>query len=112
LTGLTKFKDAVEEVKRIRTESKTVDIHLEIIDVVKFDGNSTKGIGVFFSTSESSAKQFGWIPKELIGKVESMCKETLNGLKGLDISLICFKKTEISSSFTKISAVIKIITPN
>jgi hypothetical protein len=45
------------------------------------DGNSTKGIGVFFSTSESSAKQFGWIPKELIGRVESMCKETLNGLK-------------------------------
>ncbi len=39
-------------------------------------------------------------------------KETLNGLKRLDISLICFKEKEISSSFTKISAVIKIITPN
>ena len=55
---------------------------------------------------------WGWIPKELIGRVESMCKETLNGLKGLDISLICFQEKEISSSFTKISAVIKIITPN
>ncbi len=41
-----------------------------------------------------------------------MCKETLNGLKGLDISLICFQEKEISSSFTKISVVIKIITPN
>jgi hypothetical protein len=30
-----------------------------------------------------------------------MCKETLNGLKWLDISLICFKETEISSSFTR-----------
>ena len=39
-----------------------------------------------------------------------MCKETFNGLKGLDISLICFKEKEISSSFAKISAVIKIIT--
>ncbi len=41
-----------------------------------------------------------------------MCNETLNGLKRLDISLICFKEKEISSSFTNISAVIKIITPN
>ena len=88
-----------KQVSLADPESKTVDIRLEMVDVIKF--TVTKGIGVFFSTSESSAKQFGWIPKELIGMVESMCKETLNGLKELNISLICFKETEISSSFTR-----------
>ena len=52
-----------------------------------------KVIGVFVSGSET--KQLWWIPKETISEVERM------GHMELKISLIAFKKKEISFHFSK-----------
>ena len=59
-----------------------------------------KAIGVFVSGSET--KQLGWIPKEIISEVERMGQ-----VQDLKMSLITFKKEEISFHFSKIDCVIK-----
>ena len=62
-----------------------------------------KTIGVFVSGSET--KQLDWIPREAISEVEGMGQ-----MEDLKISLISFKKNEISFHFSKIDCIINIST--
>ena len=100
LTGLSKFKEGVSKIRELLSSRKGINLHLQEIKM-DLSRRNENVIGVFVSGSET--KQFCWIPKETISKVER-----LGQMEDLTISLITFKEKEISFHFSKIYCVIKV----
>ena len=100
VTGLSKFKEAVSKLQEPLSLQKGIKLHLQEV-TMDLSGGNENAIGVFIS--DSNNKQLGWIPRETISEVQRMGR-----MEDLKISLINFKKKDISMHFSKVDCIIKI----
>ena len=100
LTGLSKFKEGVSKLQELLSLRKGIKLHLQEV-TMDLSGGNENAIGVFIS--DSNNKQLGWIPRETISEVQRMGR-----MEDLKISLINFKKKDISMHFSKVDCIIKI----
>ena len=110
LTGLTKFKDAVQVVKNMFEKNSAVNVYLRKVDVTLPSGHSS-GIGVYFSDDKvSNKKQFAWIPIQMVSTVQAIfTAKNLEHFK--EAKMVSFKEREISEQFTRTDIIIRVICP-
>ena len=100
MTGLTKFPEAVKDMKQLLTERREISCQLKRIDVDVPGKGHQEGIGVYF-TSKAIEKQIGWIPKDMIMDIETMCANSSDNVAELNASVINYRERYISRQFTR-----------
>ena len=80
-------------MKQLLTERREISCQLKIIDVDVPGKGHQEGIyiGVYF-TSKAIEKQIGWIPKDMIMDIETMCANSSDNVAELNASVITIAK--------------------
>ncbi|CAB4009243.1 Hypothetical predicted protein [Paramuricea clavata] len=112
LTGLSKFKEAVENVKELLNETSPLNGNLRRIIVNVPDRVPEEGIGVFLINKRTAEKQVGWIPKSKISAIEDMCTRGSINITGLNARIFNYREKQVSEQFTRRDLSVLISYPN